>query len=77
MSFSALAGVVGGALAPIIATALLSSFQNSVAVSVYSVVVLLLTLACVALARETANVDIDAVEADAVAGEHVVAAQPG
>jgi metabolite-proton symporter len=57
-----LAGVIGGALAPIIATALLSSFQSSVAVSVYSGAVLLVTLACVAIAKETAKVDIDAVD---------------
>jgi metabolite-proton symporter len=59
-----LAGVVGGALAPIIATALLSSFQSSVAVSVYSGAVLLLTVVCVAIAKETAKADIDAVDAN-------------
>ncbi len=58
-----LAGVVGGALAPIVATALLSSFHSSVAVSVYTGAVLLLTVACVAIAKETAKVDIDAVDA--------------
>jgi metabolite-proton symporter len=58
-----LAGVIGGALAPIIATALLGSFQSSVAVSVYSGAVLLVTIACVAIAKETARVDIDDVGA--------------
>lgn len=53
-----LAGVIGGALAPIIATALLSSFQSSVAVSVYAGAALLVTVACVAIAKETAKVDI-------------------
>jgi metabolite-proton symporter len=60
-----LAGVVGGALAPIIATALLSSFDSSIAVSVYTAAALLLTLACVAIAKETAKIDIDSVDATA------------
>jgi metabolite-proton symporter len=59
-----LAGVIGGALAPIIATALLSSFSSSLAVSVYSGAVLLVTIVCVAIAKETAKVDIDAVDDD-------------
>jgi metabolite-proton symporter len=62
-----LAGVIGGALAPIIATALLSSFKSSIAVSVYSAAILLVTLTCVAIAKETAKVDIDAVEGPAPA----------
>jgi metabolite-proton symporter len=59
-----LAGVIGGALAPIIATALLSSFSSSLAVSVYSGAVLLVTIVCVAIAKETARADIDAVDDD-------------
>jgi MFS family permease len=59
-----LAGVIGGALAPIIATALLSSFSSSLAVSVYSGAVLLVTIVCVAIAKETAKADIDAVDDD-------------
>jgi metabolite-proton symporter len=70
-----LAGVIGGALAPIIATALLSSFQSSVAVSVYSGAVLLVTLACVAIAKETARVDIDDLDAGPT-GASAVATQP-
>jgi metabolite-proton symporter len=59
-----LAGVIGGALAPIIATALLTSFSSSLAVSVYSGAVLLVTIVCVAIAKETAKADIDAVDDD-------------
>jgi metabolite-proton symporter len=55
-----LAGVVGGALAPIIATALLRSYDTSLAVSVYSAAALLVTVVCVLIARETAKVDLDA-----------------
>ncbi len=55
-----LAGVIGGALAPIIATALLSSYDTSLVVSIYSAAVLLVTVVCVLIARETAKVDLDA-----------------
>ncbi len=58
-----LAGVVGGALAPIIATALLTGYDTWVLVSIYSAVVLAVTLVCVLVARETANVDLDAEDA--------------
>jgi metabolite-proton symporter len=58
-----LAGVIGGALAPIIATALLKSYDTSLVVSIYSAAVLLVTLLCVAIARETARVDLDAEDA--------------
>jgi metabolite-proton symporter len=63
-----LAGVVGGALAPIIATALLSSYDTSLVVSIYSAAVLLITIMCVAIARETAKVDLDAEDAAFRAG---------
>jgi metabolite-proton symporter len=53
-----LAGVVGGALAPIIATALLSSYDSSVVVSLYAVVVLAVTVLCVLVAKETARTDL-------------------
>ncbi|GAA1256662.1 MFS transporter [Pseudonocardia aurantiaca] len=55
-----LAGVIGGALAPIIATALLNSYDTSLVVSIYSAAVLLVTVVCVLIARETAKVDLDA-----------------
>ncbi|GAA3102394.1 MFS transporter [Pseudonocardia yunnanensis] len=58
-----LAGVVGGALAPIIATALLSSYDSSVVVSVYAVVVLAVTVLCVLIAKETARTDLTAGDA--------------
>ncbi|MCO1654105.1 MFS transporter [Pseudonocardia humida] len=55
-----LAGIIGGALAPIIATALLSAYRSSLAVSIYVVAVLAVTVVCVLLARETSRVDIAA-----------------
>jgi metabolite-proton symporter len=58
-----LAGVVGGALAPIIATALLQSYDTSLVVSLYSVVVLAVTVLCVLVARETSKIDLDAEDA--------------
>jgi metabolite-proton symporter len=58
-----LAGVIGGALAPIIATALLGGFDSSLVVSVYAVVMLAVTFVCVLVARETARADLDADDA--------------
>jgi MFS family permease len=58
-----LAGVIGGALAPIIATALLRGYGTSLAVSLYAVVVLAITILCVVIARETAKADLDAEDA--------------
>ena len=58
-----LAGVIGGALAPIIATALLSRYDSSLAVSLYAVVALAITILCVVMARETAKADLDAEDA--------------
>lgn len=54
------AGVLGGALAPIISVALLKHFDTSVAVSVYVVAALLLTLVAVAVAKETRTMDLTA-----------------
>ena len=53
-----LAGIVGGALAPIIATALLDRFDTSVVVSVYVVAVLAITAVCVLIAPETSHLDL-------------------
>jgi metabolite-proton symporter len=53
-----LAGIVGGALAPIIATALLDRFDTSVVVSVYVVAVLAVTALCVLIAPETSHLDL-------------------
>jgi metabolite-proton symporter len=58
-----LAGVIGGALAPIIATALLNRYDTSLVVSLYAVVVLAITILCVVIARETAKADLDAEDA--------------
>jgi metabolite-proton symporter len=55
-----LAGIIGGALAPIISVALLDRFDTSIAVSVYAVVMLLVTILCVLLAPETSKIDLHA-----------------
>ena len=52
------AGVLGGALAPIIAVALLDRTGSWVAVSIYVLASLVVTLVAVAMARETAKVDL-------------------
>ena len=62
-----LAGIVGGALAPIISVALLDRFDTSIAVSVYVVAMLLVTLTCVWLAPETSRIDLHADPADEAA----------
>jgi metabolite-proton symporter len=55
-----LAGIIGGALAPIISVALLDRFGTSIAVSVYAVIMLLITIICVLLAPETSKIDLHA-----------------
>jgi MFS family permease len=55
-----IAGVLGGALAPIISIALLSRFHTWVAVSVYVCATLLITIVAVLVAQETARVDLHA-----------------
>jgi MFS family permease len=55
-----LAGILGGALAPIISVALLDHFDTSVAVSVYAVAMIAITLTCVLLAPETSRIDLHA-----------------
>jgi metabolite-proton symporter len=59
-----LAGIIGGALAPIISVALLDRFDTSIAVSVYAVLMLLVTIICVLLAPETSKIDLHADPAD-------------
>jgi len=59
-----LAGIIGGALAPIISVALLDRFDTSIAVSVYAVLMLLVTIICVLLAPETSKIDLQADPAD-------------
>jgi MFS family permease len=55
-----LAGIIGGALAPIISVALLDRFDTSIAVSLYAVAMLLVTIVCVLLAPETSKLDLHA-----------------
>jgi uncharacterized membrane protein len=59
-----LAGIIGGALAPIISVALLDRFDTSLAVSVYAVIMLLVTIICVLLAPETSKIDLHAESED-------------
>ncbi len=62
-----LAGIVGGALAPIISVALLDRFDTSIVVSVYVVAMILITVICVLLAPETSRIDLHADPAEASA----------
>jgi metabolite-proton symporter len=55
-----LAGILGGALAPIISTALLNRYDTSLVVSVYVLAVLAVTTFCVLLATETSRIDLHA-----------------
>jgi len=55
-----MAGIIGGALAPIIAVALLDRFDSWVPVSVYVVAVLVVTVVCVLIAPETSKTDLHA-----------------
>jgi metabolite-proton symporter len=53
------AGVFGGALAPIIALALFEHFGNTLSISLYVVAALALTVVGLALAPETSDIDLD------------------
>jgi metabolite-proton symporter len=53
-----LAGILGGALAPIISVALLDRYDTSLVVSLYVVTVLAITTACVLAAPETSRIDL-------------------
>ncbi len=55
-----LAGILGGAVAPLISVALLDHFDTSLAVSAYVVAMLALSAGCVLVARETSGVDLEA-----------------
>jgi metabolite-proton symporter len=55
-----LAGIVGGGIAPIIATALLDHYDSSLAVSVYVIAMLAVTAICVLAAPETVRTDLHA-----------------
>jgi metabolite-proton symporter len=55
-----LAGVLGGALAPIIAVALLDSFGTGFAVAAYVLAALVITITAVLVARETAAIRLTA-----------------
>jgi metabolite-proton symporter len=64
-----LAGILGGALAPIISVALLDRYDTSLVVSSYVVAMLAVTTACVLLAPETSRVDLHADPVSERAGE--------
>ncbi|MEU1619803.1 MFS transporter [Streptomyces sp. NPDC005722] len=59
------ASVAAGAPAPLIATALLASYDSSVPIALYVIAAALLTLIAVGVAKETRGRDLDAVEAGA------------
>ncbi|WP_157803038.1 MFS transporter [Compostimonas suwonensis] len=50
-----LAGILGAAFAPLIASALLTSFNSSVPISIYLIGLCVISLICVLIARETNN----------------------
>jgi metabolite-proton symporter len=52
------AGILGGALAPIIAIALLDRFGSPIAISIYVLAMMAFTLGALLVARETAAVDL-------------------
>jgi metabolite-proton symporter len=64
-----LAGIFGGALAPIISVALLDRYDTSLVVSLYVVAVLALTTTCVLLAPETSRADLHEDPAPEPAGQ--------
>jgi hypothetical protein len=55
-----LAGILGGALAPIISVALLDRYDTSLVVSLYVVAMLAITAVCVLAAPETSRIDLHA-----------------
>lgn len=63
--------IFGGALAPIIATALLARFGSSFAISVYMAITCVITLVSVFLLTETYQTDVDDVEAERDASKPV------
>jgi len=62
-----LAGILGGAVAPIVSVALLDKYDTSLVVSLYVVAMLAITAACVAAAPETSRVDLHADPAEGLA----------
>jgi metabolite-proton symporter len=62
-----LAGILGGAVAPIVSVALLDRYDTSLVVSLYVVAMLAITAACVAAAPETSRVDLHADPAEGLA----------
>ena len=65
-----LAGIFGGALAPIISVALLDRFDTSVVVSVYVLAMLLVTIICVFLSPETSKTDLHAEDVELARPSH-------
>lgn len=63
-----LAGILGGALAPIISVALLERYDTSLAVSLYVLAMLAVTTVCVLVAPETSRIDLHADPLDKRAG---------
>jgi len=62
-----LAGILGGAVAPIVSVALLDKYDTSLVVSLYVVAMLAITAACVAAAPETSRADLHADPAEGLA----------
>lgn len=54
-----LASIVAGALAPLIATALLQAYQSSFPIAIYVLITCVITVVAIALARETRGADLE------------------
>jgi hypothetical protein len=53
-----IAGILGGAIAPIVSIALAGAFGSAFAVSIYLAAMMVLTLVAIKLAPETAHADL-------------------
>jgi hypothetical protein len=70
-----LAGILGGAVAPLISVALLDRYDTSLVVSVYVVAMLALSAVCVLAAPETSREDLHAEVTDGQLGQRQREAQ--
>lgn len=55
-----LAGILGAAFAPIIATMLMDTYHSSVSISLYIIGITLVSAVCVLVGRETRDIDLTA-----------------
>ena len=58
--------ILGGALAPVIATALLAQFNSTIGISIYIALSAVISIVCVSLLQETSNTDMVDAKAEGV-----------